>query len=225
MPGLVFGVAELLEVAAVALGLAGVADLAAVMDELVGEGDPAILRKNLHQLLLNFFCCLRIGEAEAAGDAEDVRVNDYSLSFAEADTENDVGGLAGCAGNSDEFGESLRDLAVEVADDFVGCSLDGFGFVAEEAGGADEVFKLGQCCFGHRLRSREAAEEFGRDDVDADVGALSGEDGGDEKFPGRAMGEGAFDFGVGFVESFEDGGDAVGGDVAALRFLQGFLRR
>ena len=54
-PGFVFGVAELLEVAAVALGLAGVADLAAMVDELVREGDPTILRDDLHQLLLDFF--------------------------------------------------------------------------------------------------------------------------------------------------------------------------
>ena len=48
MPGFVLRVAELLEVAFVALGLAGFAHLAAVMDELVGEGDPAILRNDLH---------------------------------------------------------------------------------------------------------------------------------------------------------------------------------
>ena len=29
------------------------------------------------------------------------------------------------------------------------------------------------------------------------------------------MGEGALDGGIGFVEGFEDGGDAVGGEVAA----------
>ena len=105
----------------------------------------------------------------------------------------------------------MGDLAVEFFDDFAGCALDGFGLVAEEAGGADEVFEFGQGCFGHRLRGREAAEEFGGDHVDAHVGALGGEDGGDEQFPGRAMGERALDVGVGFVESFEDGGDAARG--------------
>jgi hypothetical protein len=78
-------VAELLEVAAVALGLAGVADLAAMVDELVGEGDPAILRENLHQFLLDFFGCIALGEAQATGDAEDVRIDDYAFSLAKAD--------------------------------------------------------------------------------------------------------------------------------------------
>ena len=54
VPGLVFEVAELLEVAAVAFGLAGVADLAAMMDQLVREGDPAVLWDDAHQVLLDF---------------------------------------------------------------------------------------------------------------------------------------------------------------------------
>ena len=62
-------------------------------------------------------------------------------------------------------------------------------------------------------------EELRGHHVDANVGALGGEDGGDEEFPGGAMGEGALDVGVGFVEGFEDGGDAVGGEVAALGLL------
>jgi len=119
----------------------------------------------------------------------------------------------------------LRELAFELHDDFIRGALDGFGLVAEESGGADKFFKLGKGGFGHRLRSREAAEEFGCDHVDADVGALSGKDSGDEEFPGRAMRESALDVGVGFVECLEDGGDAVGGEVAAARRLCGFLRR
>ena len=100
--------AELLEVAAVAFGFAGFADLAAVMDELVGEGDPAVLGNDLHQFLLDFLRRVAFGQAETAGDAEDVRVDDYAFGFAEADAEDDVGGFAGCAGDGDQLGESLR---------------------------------------------------------------------------------------------------------------------
>ena len=78
--------AELLEVAAVALGFARVADLASVVDELVREGDPAILRENLHQLLFNFFCCLCFSQTEAACNAEDVRVYNDTFGLAETDT-------------------------------------------------------------------------------------------------------------------------------------------
>jgi hypothetical protein len=54
-------VADLLQIAAVALGLAGVADLSAMMDELMGEGDPSILRQNPNQFLLDLLCGLGFG--------------------------------------------------------------------------------------------------------------------------------------------------------------------
>jgi len=151
-------VAELLEVAAVAFGLAGVADLAAVVDELMGEGDPAVLRNHLHQFLLDFLGRVAFGEAEAVGDAEDMGVDHDAFSFAEADTEDDVGGFAGGAGDGDELGEGLGDLTVEIGDDFAGSALDGFCLVVVEAGGADEGFELGEgldiaAGVGKRLKS------------------------------------------------------------------------
>jgi len=104
----------------------------------------------------------------------------------------------------------LRHLAVEVGDDLAGCAPDGFGLVAEEAGGFYEGFEFGQGSLGHGGGSGEAAEELGRDQVDAHVGALGGEDGGDEEFPRRAVGERALGVGIGLIESAEDGGDAFG---------------
>ena len=205
----------MLEVAAVAFGLAGVADLAAVMDELVGEVDPAVAWDYAHEFLFDFFGGFGFGEAKAAGDAEDVGVDDHALGFAETDTEYDVGGLAGGAGDGDELGEGLGDLAVEVGDDLAGGTLDGFGLVAEEAGGANDFLEFGQGGLGHGGGGGEAFEKRGRDHVDADVSALGGEDGSDEKLPGRAVVEGALDLGVGFVEGGEDGGDAAWGLVAA----------
>jgi hypothetical protein len=76
-------VAELFQVAAVAFGFAGVAGLTAVMDELMGKGDPAVLGKDAHQLLLDFLGRVAFGQTEAAGDAEDVRIDHYAFSFAE----------------------------------------------------------------------------------------------------------------------------------------------
>jgi len=192
------------------------------MDELVGEGDPAVLGKDAHQFLFDFLGCVAFGQAEAAGDAEDVGVDDYAFGLAERNAEDDVGGFAGCSGDFDELGKGFGDLAVEFRDDLESCALNGFGFVVKEACCADEGFEFRQCCLGHSGWGGEALEQFGRDHVDADVCALGGEDGGDEELPGRAVGEGALDGGVGFVEGFEDGGDAVGGQVAAwsgLRFV------
>ena len=66
------------------------------------------LGNDLHQLLLDFFGGVAFGEVEAAGDAEDVGVDDDAFGLAEADAEDDVGGFAGGAGNGDELGEGLR---------------------------------------------------------------------------------------------------------------------
>ena len=214
--------AELLEVAAVALGLACVADLAAVVDELVGEGDPAVLGQDAHQFLLDLLRRVALGQAQAARDAEDVGVDNHAFRLVEADAEDDVGGFAGCAGDGDQFGERLRDLAVEVGDDLLGGALDGLGLVVEEACCPDEGFQFRQGCLGHGCRGGEAAEELRSDHVDAHVGALGGEDGSDEQLPGGRVGEGALDGGIGLIEGFEDPGDAVGGEVAIGLARRGF---
>ena len=65
MPGLVFGVAKLLKVAAIALRFASDAHLATMMDELVGEGDPAAMGNDLHQLQFDFLRGVAFGKAEA----------------------------------------------------------------------------------------------------------------------------------------------------------------
>lgn len=208
--------AQLFETAAIAFGLAGVADLAAMVDELVGEGDPMVLGQDAHEFLLDFLGCIPFGEAKAAGNAEDMGVDDDAFGLVEADAEDDVGGLAGGAGNGDEFSEGLRDLAFEFCGNCPGCSLDGFGLVVEEACGANEGFKFGQCCLGHGGGGGEAFEQLRCDHVDADVGALGGEDRRHKQFPGGAVGEGALDGGIGFVEGNQGGGDSVGGQVAAL---------
>ena len=77
--------AELFEVTAVAFGLAGIADLAAMVDELVGEVDPAAWGDDPHQFLLDFLGRVAFGQAESAGDAEDMRVDNDSFGLAEAD--------------------------------------------------------------------------------------------------------------------------------------------
>ena len=53
-PGFVGGVAELFQRAIGAAGLAGYADLAAVVDEFVGELDPAVAWDDLLEVLLDF---------------------------------------------------------------------------------------------------------------------------------------------------------------------------
>ena len=112
--------------AAFALGLAGDADLAAVVDELVGELDPAVLWDDAHEVLFDFDGLGVDGELEAAGEAQDVGVDDDARGDAEPGAEDDVGGFAGDAGKLEDFFHCLGDFAVE--------------FFDEHAGGADDAF-------------------------------------------------------------------------------------
>jgi len=217
-------VTDLLEVTAVALGLARVAYMAAMVDDLMGEGDPPILGDDLHQLLLDFFGCFTFGEAKAAGDAQYMRIDDDTFRHAETNAQNHIRCFSSSAGDGDEFSEGLRNLTIEVGDDLAGCALNRLCLVAKEAGRPDEGFELRQSGFRHGSRGREATEELGRDHVDTDVGTLRGKDGGDQQLPRGVVREGAFDFRIGFVETFEDGGYAVGGKVAVLGLLCRFLR-
>ena len=212
--------ADLLKIAAVAFGFAGVADLAAVVDDLVREIDPTTLGNDPHQLLLDLLGRIALSQTEAAGDAEDMRIYHDSFGLLKTDAEDNVGGFAGGTGNCDQLGQGLRNLAAEVFDHLAGRALDGFGLVVKEAGGAYEGFEFRQSGLGHCGRGRVAAEELRRHHVDAHIRALRGEDGGDQQFPGRAMDEGALDLGIGFVEGFEDGSDTFWGEVAAKRRLR-----
>lgn len=124
LPGFVFGSAKLLQIAPVALGLARLADLASMMDDLVREADPAALRKDAHQFLLDFLGRFAFCQAETVRDAEDVRIHDDTFSLAVCYAEDDVGCLACRAGYGDELGKRLRYLAVEVGNDFLRRALN-----------------------------------------------------------------------------------------------------
>ena len=206
--------AELLEVATVAFWLARDAHLAAVVDKLVRKRDPAILRDDPHQLLLYLLRRVTIGKAQPMGNSEDMGVNYDTFCLAEADAEDDIGRLAGRAGNGDQFGKGLRHLAVEFGDNLRCGTLDRFGLVAKEACRANQRLKLRQSCFGHRLWGGESTKELWRHHVHTHVGALGGEDGRYQQFPRRCVSERALDVGVGFVEAAQNGGDALGGKIA-----------
>jgi len=184
VPGFVGGVAEGFEGACGALGLARVADLAAVMDDFVGVLNPAVVGDDLHQVLLDGLRGFAAGEAETAGDAEDVSVDDDAFGFAVGYAEDDAGGFAGCSGDGEELSHGLRNFAAELLADDAARALNRLGLVVVEDGCADELFDGFNRSLGHGLRSGVSGEELGGDHVDAGIGALGGEDGRHEQLPG-----------------------------------------
>jgi hypothetical protein len=170
----------------------------------------------------SIFCGIVVRrEFEAARDAVNVGVNDYAFGFLNQVPSTTLAVLRATPGRVSSLSMSSGNLAAEIGDDFLRGADHGFGFVAEEAGGADVGLELfGRDC-GESLDGRIFAEEFGRDAVHVYVGRLSGKDGRDQKFPCAGVGERAGDIGIDLVEALQDFGDAVGseGIVGGLCFL------
>jgi hypothetical protein len=179
-PGFVGGVTDVFEWTLGALGHARDAEGTSVMNNLVGEVDPFVLREDAHEVLLDLDRLVVLREFEAAGDAVHVGVYNDADGFAEPGAEDDIGGLAGGAGNSEEPFHVVGYLSGEIVNDYFCGSDDGFGFVAEESRGLDVGLELlGSEC-GEVLGRWVLLEDDGCDHVYAGVGALGGEDGGDE---------------------------------------------
>ena len=103
----------------------------------------------------------------------------------------------------------LRDFAVEILDDTFAGAHDGFRFVAKEAGGADFLFEFAGIGVGEVFwRLVFLVERFG-DFVHADVGALRGEDRGDQQLERVFVFQLAGCFGIGFVELLQNRGDPL----------------
>ena len=96
------------------------------------------------------------------------------------------------------------------------------GLVVEEAGGPDVLRQFVLAGGGEILNGRVFLEQAGRHHVHALVGALRGEDGGDQQLPGVRMMQRAGDVGVHLVQRREDFFDAGGALGGGLRFCDRF---
>jgi hypothetical protein len=202
------GGAEFQEGALFAAGFAGEADLAAVENEEMGEEGPVVLGDDFHQVLFDFDGIGVCGEVEALGEASDVGIDDDADILVEGVSQDDIGGFSTDAAEGGEFLHGLGDLAVVFLDDVGGGGADGGGFAAEEAGGLDDFFDVGLGGFGECFGGRVFFEEDGSNHIDAHIGALGGEDGGDEEFVSIAMIERAVGVGIKALEFGENLGGA-----------------
>lgn len=77
-PGFIGCVAEWFQGAIDAPRFAREADLAAVVDEFVGELDPAVLRDEFLEVFFDLYGVGGFGELEAAGEPKYMRINNYA---------------------------------------------------------------------------------------------------------------------------------------------------
>src|SRR5919112_5409069 len=129
--------------AAVAVGLAGLTDAAAVEDEEVREEGTLSFWHHREEVLLYLLRVLLRGEAEPARDAPDMGVDDDALIHAEGVAEDHVGCLAPDAGEGDEPGHGAGHLPGVLLDEGASHAPQGASLVAVEAARADVLLELG----------------------------------------------------------------------------------
>ncbi|HEX2444322.1 MAG TPA: hypothetical protein VHJ77_10295 [Vicinamibacterales bacterium] len=156
-----------------------------MQDQRVGCQRPFFRREERAQLLLDDDRIVRIRDADAVGDAQDMTI-DGEPRHAQRVTQDDVGGLAADAGEFDELLHARRNLAPMLLDERDRHAGERLRFHPEEAGGLNLGLELRRGCPGQRARVRVSFEERRRDLVDALVGALRRQDRRDEQLVGTA---------------------------------------
>jgi hypothetical protein len=141
----------------------------------------------LDEVLFDFDRVFLSGQAKAPTQAGDVGVDDDTGLDSVGVAEDDVGGFASDAGKIRQGFQIFRDFAIVLLRDGLCGGDEILGFVAEKAGGADEILNVLLLGCGESLGVGVFAEEGGSHQVDADIGALRGQDGGDEELEGAAV--------------------------------------
>ena len=187
-----------------AIGFAGGAAAASVPDEQVAPMGPGVSGDNFHKVTFDFDRVAVLGESEALAEASNVRIDNDPGFDAEGVAENNVGGFASDARQVREGFQVAGNLAVMVLGDGGGRGADVFGFVAKEAGRADEFLDVFLRGGGHARCVGKLLEKRGGDHVDAFVGALRGEDGGNEKLESASVIERTMGVRVGAAQNLQD---------------------
>jgi len=164
---------------------------------------PGVLRDLFDEVFLDFDRVGVFGQPEAFAQARDVGIDDDTRFDAVGVPKDDVGGFTSDAGEVGEGVEIYRNFAIMFPDEGFRGGNEVLGLVAEEAGGADEVFDILLLCGGKRSGVRVFFEERGRHHVDAHVGALRGQNGGNEELERAVVVQLAMGVGVGGAEDAE----------------------
>ena len=161
-----------------------------------------------------------IGESQPKGEAFDVGIDDDPGGDVERGTDHDVR----------RFPADPRQLGqgVKIGGNFAAVILDKglrhaeqiLGLGAKEAGRADDRLKFARLNFGKGLGIGTSREKRGSDHIYALIGALRGEDGGDEELERMMKIEAAT--GVG-IKPFQLGDDFLGASFLSGRRLRGLI--
>ena len=175
----------------------------------MGEIYPVLPGHNLHQRSLNLLRCSLTRQTKPVRQPRDVCVHDDAFSFAVGDAEDDTGGFTAATVELEKFVHRGRHLAGMTLGDGLATGADGFGFVAKESSRANHYFQFAGRRGGEVGGGPVFREERGRNFVDAFVGALGAEDGGDEKLERIVVLQCALGVGVGSAQPGQEFLDAL----------------
>ena len=171
------------------------ADLPAMVNEAMAEVGPFLFGNEVHEIAFDLDGIGEFAEAKPAAEPANVGVHGDARDV-EGVAEDDVGCLAGDAGQRQQFLHGAGDRAAVLLDQKPAALLNIAGLVAEKAGGADHVLQLGAVGLRERGGIGITAEEGRSDHVDALVGTLGGQDGGDQELQWIGEGQGAMRVGI-----------------------------
>jgi hypothetical protein len=133
-----------------------------------------------------------------------MRIDDNSFNHTKSVMEYNVSSFAGNAGKRGELLHGRGDLAAEIFDELPPHTLEALGFIAEEAGGMNDLFQLLAVGLGVVGGGGKLLVETGGDLVDLLVSGLSREDGGDQELEGRIPVESSGGVGIAFAQTGHD---------------------
>ena len=194
---------DVAEFAVGAIRLAGGAAAASVENEPVAEQGPGVAGEEFDEILLDADGVGEFREAQSLGEPADMCIDDDALVFIEGISEDDIGSLTSRAGQCGEGFEGGWHFAAVPGKQSGTHGADVFCFVAVEAGGADEGLEFLLRNISVVGCGAAALEKVFGNDVDPLIGALRGEDGGDEEFERIRVVELAVGIGVDGREPFQ----------------------
>jgi hypothetical protein len=153
-------------------------------DEPMAEQGPEVAVQKLHEILFDACGIVMAGQVQTLSEARDMGIDDDAVLDMKGVAENDIGGLASNAVQVEQGIHGGWHLAIMALDQFAAGGLDMAGFGAEKPETANILFELLNGGLGV-IGGRPVFPEKDRGDkIDLFIGALRGEDGGDEEFEG-----------------------------------------
>jgi hypothetical protein len=174
-----------------------------VLDHAQGVARPLVARDERHQISLDPVRIVLRAQAEALVHALHVGI-DGEARDPERDAQHQVGGLAGDTAQGHQLLQAARHLALEVFHDVARGRLDRTGLLSEETGAAHQPLDLLRIGVGQGCGAAVVEEQLRRHLIHLLVGALCGEDRGNQQLEGRVESQGASRVGIGALKPPHD---------------------